>query len=71
MGFEAMASDALADVLTEIIAAHPDEWQRFCAGDEGEQKKLRGFFTGKVMAATSNKANGKDVAAELARRRAG
>jgi Asp-tRNA(Asn)/Glu-tRNA(Gln) amidotransferase B subunit len=28
-----------------------------------------GFFTGKVMQATSGKANGKEVAAELRRRR--
>ena len=32
-------------------------------------KKLSGFFTGKVMQATSGKANGKEVAAELRRRR--
>ena len=69
MGFEAMASDALAGVLDEIIAAHPDEWARYVSGDEGEQKKLAGLFTGQVMKATSGKANGKDVAAELARRR--
>jgi aspartyl-tRNA(Asn)/glutamyl-tRNA(Gln) amidotransferase subunit B len=69
MGFEAMGSDALAGVLDEIIAAHPDEWARYLSGDEGEQKKLAGLFTGQVMKATSGKANGKDVAAELARRR--
>ena len=28
-----------------------------------------GFFTGKIMEATAGKANGKDVAAELRRRR--
>ncbi len=38
-------------------------------GDDGEVKKLSGFFTGKVMQATSGKANGKEVAAELRRRR--
>ena len=32
-------------------------------------KKLQGFFTGEVMKATKGKANGKDVAAELVRRR--
>jgi aspartyl-tRNA(Asn)/glutamyl-tRNA(Gln) amidotransferase subunit B len=69
MGFEAMASDALAGVLDDVIAAHPDEWARYLSGDEGEQKKLAGLFTGQVMKATSGKANGKDVAAELARRR--
>jgi aspartyl-tRNA(Asn)/glutamyl-tRNA(Gln) amidotransferase subunit B len=68
MGFEAMASGALANVLDQVIAAHPDEWARYVGGDEKEQKKLSGFFTSQVMKATSGKANGKDVAAELARR---
>jgi aspartyl-tRNA(Asn)/glutamyl-tRNA(Gln) amidotransferase subunit B len=68
MGFEAMASDTLAAAVDEVIAANPEEWSRFVEGDEGEQKKLMVFFTGKVMQATSGKANGKDVAAELRRR---
>jgi aspartyl-tRNA(Asn)/glutamyl-tRNA(Gln) amidotransferase subunit B len=65
MGFEALAADTLATVVDEVIAANPQEWARFAGGDEGEQKKLMGFFTGKVMQATSGKANGKEVAAEL------
>jgi aspartyl-tRNA(Asn)/glutamyl-tRNA(Gln) amidotransferase subunit B len=65
MGFEALGADTLSSVLDEIIAAHPDEWARFVAGED----KLMGSFTGKVMAATSGKANGKEVAAELRRRR--
>jgi aspartyl-tRNA(Asn)/glutamyl-tRNA(Gln) amidotransferase subunit B len=69
MGFEAMAADSLSTVVDEVVAAHPDEWSRFVGGDDGEQKKLTGFFTGKIMQATSGKANGKDVAAELRRRR--
>jgi aspartyl-tRNA(Asn)/glutamyl-tRNA(Gln) amidotransferase subunit B len=69
MGFEALASDTLAAAVEDVIAANPEEWTRFAEGDEGEQKKLMGFFTGKVMQATSGKANGKDVAAELRRRR--
>jgi aspartyl-tRNA(Asn)/glutamyl-tRNA(Gln) amidotransferase subunit B len=69
MGFEALEADTLGTVLDEVISANPDEWARFVGGDEGEQKKLMGFFTGAVMKATSGKANGKDVAAELRRRR--
>ena len=69
MGFEALGSDTLGAALDEVIAAHPDEWARFVGGDDGEAKKLSGFFTGKVMQATSGKANGKEVAAELQRRR--
>jgi aspartyl-tRNA(Asn)/glutamyl-tRNA(Gln) amidotransferase subunit B len=65
MGFEALGSDTLDAVLDQVIAAHADEWARFLEGDD----KLMGFFTGAVMKATSGKANGKEVAAELRRRR--
>ncbi len=65
MGLEALAADTLGAVLDEVIAANPDEWGRFVEGED----KLTGFFTGKVMKATSGKANGKEVAAELERRR--
>jgi aspartyl-tRNA(Asn)/glutamyl-tRNA(Gln) amidotransferase subunit B len=65
MGFEAMAADSLAAVVDQVVAANPGEWARFLEGDD----KLMGFFTGKVMEATAKKANGKDVAAELRRRR--
>ncbi len=67
MGFEALAADTLSTVLDEILAAHPDEWARFCAGED----KLQGLFTGEVMRATKGKADGKAVAAELRRRREG
>jgi aspartyl-tRNA(Asn)/glutamyl-tRNA(Gln) amidotransferase subunit B len=66
-GFEAMSDDSLAEVVQKVVADHPAEWARFSAGDEGERKKLGGFFTGKVMKATGGKANGKAVAAELER----
>ena len=69
MGFEALGSDSLAAVLDDVVAAHPGEWARFVGGDPAEAKKLQGFFTGEVMKATKGKANGKDVAAELVRRR--
>jgi aspartyl-tRNA(Asn)/glutamyl-tRNA(Gln) amidotransferase subunit B len=65
MGFEALGSDTLAAAVDEVIATNSDEWSRFVGGDD----KLMGFFTGKVMEATAKKANGKDVAAELRRRR--
>jgi aspartyl-tRNA(Asn)/glutamyl-tRNA(Gln) amidotransferase subunit B len=65
MGFEALGSETLGAVLDEVIGAHADEWARFAEGDD----KLMGFFTGAVMKATSGKANGKEVAAELRRRR--
>jgi aspartyl-tRNA(Asn)/glutamyl-tRNA(Gln) amidotransferase subunit B len=64
-GYEAMAADSLAAVMDELITAHPDEWERYRAGEN----KIAGFFTGLAMAATDKKANGKAVAAELQRRR--
>ena len=64
-GFEALETGSLETVVDEIIAAHPDEWERYAAGED----KLTGFFTGHVMEATQKRANGKAVAAELRRRR--
>ena len=64
-GFEAMSEDSLVTAVAEAVAAHPDEWARCVDGDD----KMKGFFTGAVMKATSGKANGKEVAAELHRRR--
>jgi aspartyl-tRNA(Asn)/glutamyl-tRNA(Gln) amidotransferase subunit B len=65
MGFEALGADTLSAVIDDVIAAHPGEWERFLGGED----KLMGVFTGEVMKATAGKANGKDVAAELVRRR--
>jgi len=65
-GFEAMADDALAAVVDEVIAANPDAWARFVAGDA----KVTGFFVGQVMRATQNKADGGAVTALLRRRAA-
>ena len=63
MGYESMDEGALGAVVAEVVAAEPEAWGRFVAGDT----KVQAFFTGKVMAATAGKANGKAVAAELAR----
>jgi len=60
-GFEAMESSELEGLVDGLIAEHPDEWQRFCAGDG----KITGFFVGKVMKATQGKADGKAVTALL------
>jgi aspartyl-tRNA(Asn)/glutamyl-tRNA(Gln) amidotransferase subunit B len=64
-GFESLSDDSLRDVVDQVVEANPGEWARFCDGDD----KLFGFFTGQVMKATSGKADGKAVAAELRRRR--
>ncbi len=65
MGFEAMETGALDSVVDEIIAAHPDEWQRYREGDEKARGKLTGFFVGEVMRATKGQADGKLVTARL------
>jgi len=62
---EAMSEDSLAATVAQAVADHPDEWGRYREGDD----KLAGFFTGLVMKATRGQANGKAVAAELARLR--
>jgi aspartyl-tRNA(Asn)/glutamyl-tRNA(Gln) amidotransferase subunit B len=64
-GFEQMGSDQLADVVAQVIEASPDEWGRYCEGDD----KLAQFFIGQVMKATKGQADGKAVVAELRRRR--
>jgi aspartyl-tRNA(Asn)/glutamyl-tRNA(Gln) amidotransferase subunit B len=65
LGFEAMGDDALAAVVDDLIAAHPDEFQRFRDGDD----KVSQFFIGQVMKATKGQANGKAVVAALQARR--
>ncbi len=65
MGFEAMDTGALDSVVDEVIAAHPDEWQRYRDGDDKAHGKLTGFFVGEVMRATKGKADGKAVTARL------
>jgi aspartyl-tRNA(Asn)/glutamyl-tRNA(Gln) amidotransferase subunit B len=66
LGFEALESGAIDEVLDGVIAEHPSEWERFLAGDE----KVTQFFLGQVMRATKGRANGKVVAEALAARKA-
>ncbi|HEX2849619.1 MAG TPA: Asp-tRNA(Asn)/Glu-tRNA(Gln) amidotransferase subunit GatB [Acidimicrobiales bacterium] len=56
-GFEAMDESTLAASVDEVIAANPDQWQRFVGGDQ----KVTGFFVGQVMKRTQGKADGKAV----------
>ncbi len=57
-GFESMSSQALAAAVDAAISDHPDEWRRFCEGDEKARGKLTGFFVGQIMRATKGKADG-------------
>ncbi|MDQ3354460.1 MAG: Asp-tRNA(Asn)/Glu-tRNA(Gln) amidotransferase subunit GatB [Actinomycetota bacterium] len=64
LGYEAMAGDELAAAVGEAIAANPDAWARYLAGDA----KVTGFFVGQVMRATKGQADGKAVTALLQER---
>jgi aspartyl-tRNA(Asn)/glutamyl-tRNA(Gln) amidotransferase subunit B len=64
-GFEALAAGSLGELVAQVVGAHPDEWDRYCAGDE----KLSGFFIREAMQASSGKASGKEVKSELDRLR--
>ena len=67
-----MSTDALASVVDEIIATHPDDWAKFVAADKADdakgKKKLSGFFTGLIMKATKGQADGRAVNELLTRR---
>ncbi len=65
LGYEAMDSNELESLLDGIIAAHPDEWRRFCQGEA----KLQGFFTGQIMKATSGQADGRAISQLLQQRK--
>jgi aspartyl-tRNA(Asn)/glutamyl-tRNA(Gln) amidotransferase subunit B len=65
MGIESLGADTLTAAVAASVQAHPEEWARYVDGDE----KLAGFFVKAVMEATSGKANGKEVMAELRQRR--
>jgi aspartyl-tRNA(Asn)/glutamyl-tRNA(Gln) amidotransferase subunit B len=47
----------LVAVVEAILAASSAEVERYRAGDDKQRKKLRGFFMGKVMAATRGRGN--------------
>lgn len=53
--------DALGDAVDGVIAAHPDEVARYRAGE----KRLTGFFMGRVMSALSGKGDPKALSALL------
>ena len=60
-GFEAMDDNALEAIVDQAIAADPDAWAKFCAG-EG---KAMGALVGFVMKLTQGNADGKAVTALL------
>lgn len=55
LGFEAVGSSEIENLVEQLIKEHPEEWKRFCGGE----KKIQGFFVGQVMKATDGQAEGK------------
>ncbi len=60
-GFEAMDTSALEGLVDAAIAADPDAWKKFCAGDG----RAMGALVGLVMKSSRGKADGKLVTALL------
>ena len=60
-GFEAMDTGALEALVDAAIAAEPDAWEKYKAG---EQKAI-GALVGAVMKSSKGKADGKAVTALL------
>ena len=65
-GFEAMDTSAVDATIDEVIAANPDVWAKYVAGDD----KAVSFLTGQVMRATKGQADGKVVNSIFQERRA-
>ncbi|MEY2421561.1 MAG: aspartyl-tRNA(Asn)/glutamyl-tRNA(Gln) amidotransferase subunit [Acidimicrobiaceae bacterium] len=65
-GFEAMDASALDASVDAAIAAEPDVWAKYVAGDD----KAVGRLVGTVMKATNGQADGKAVTVKLMERRA-
>jgi aspartyl-tRNA(Asn)/glutamyl-tRNA(Gln) amidotransferase subunit B len=66
-GFEAMPEDELDALVDEAIAAQPDAWERYRAGNT----KVAGALVGAVMKATKGRADARAVTALLERKAAG
>ena len=64
-GFEAMDTSALEAMVDEAIAAQPEAWAKYCAGEE----KAMGALVGAIMKASKGKADGKAVTALLQSKR--
>jgi aspartyl-tRNA(Asn)/glutamyl-tRNA(Gln) amidotransferase subunit B len=64
-GFEAMDTSELETMVDEAIAAQPEAWAKYCAGEA----KAMGALVGAVMKASKGQADGKAVTALLERRR--
>ena len=66
-GFEALDTSVIEGFVNEGIAAQPDAWAKYCAGEE----KAMGALVGTIMKLSKGKADGKVVTAILQQRRNG
>jgi aspartyl-tRNA(Asn)/glutamyl-tRNA(Gln) amidotransferase subunit B len=64
-GFEALDTSSVEKMVDDAIAAQPDAWAKYCAGEE----KALGAIVGAVMKASKGKADGKVVTAILLSRK--
>ena len=64
-GFEALDNSVIEGFVDEGIAAQPDAWAKYCAGEE----KAMGALVGTIMKLSKGKADGKVVTAILQQRR--
>ena len=64
-GFEAMDDGEVVALVDAAIAAEPEAWQKYCAGED----KAMGALVGHVMKASRGQADGKAVSALLVSRR--
>lgn len=64
-GFEAMDDSELVALVDAAIAAEPEAWEKYCAGEN----KAMGALVGHVMKASRGQADGKAVNALLVARR--
>jgi aspartyl-tRNA(Asn)/glutamyl-tRNA(Gln) amidotransferase subunit B len=64
-GFEALDTSAVEAMVDAAIAAQPDAWAKYCAGEE----KAMGALVGAIMKSSQGKADGKVVTALLQAKR--
>jgi len=64
-GFEALDNSAAEKMVDDVIAAQPEAWAKYCAGEE----KAMGALVGAIMKLSEGKADGKVVTAIFNARR--
>ncbi|MEI6629131.1 MAG: Asp-tRNA(Asn)/Glu-tRNA(Gln) amidotransferase subunit GatB [Actinomycetota bacterium] len=64
-GFEALDNSAAENLVDAVIAAQPEAWAKYCAGEE----KAMGALVGAIMKLSQGKADGKVVTAIFNARR--